>query len=343
MTPAHGGVSRSTVRLVRAIPWTTASLVVILTVALATGTLAHPPSPELLKNAGFSLEQVRAGDVWQLFTANYIVDHPNAMLSSLVLVAVMVGAYEYRYGVRWAIIVWFAGTLAATLIAVPIWHVAVVAFDGTPVSAVATAEVGSSAACWCAAGAWLGWPSVWYGRVRVLAALAIGALVTLLIVHHTFTDLEHLVAFGTGALFFGALHLRTQPRVRDIGWDTAGIGYVLSALLGLLVISLAFIAADGWLFPAQIAGGSALVGISLPMLLRDRRLQIALVLAVSLLASLAQLNVWIALVAGAAVACLWVDHRQVGRIGRAGHPGAGLSEEPQPAPNGRRGTAEVRR
>lgn len=287
-------------------PWTLSSLAAMMLAALATSTYAHPPSQALVARWGFSAQRAREGAWWPLLTANYFVDHPDALLSSLTLVALFIGLYEYRFGPWWAASVWFAGTLSASVLAVPLWWLLAMAIDVAPVSVVTAPEVGASAAAWCALGAWLGRPTTWQRRQRAVAFLAAVTLLTLLAYTQTFTSVEHLVAFMTGMLVFGRLQQRMNVPARPYSGDWQPIGRALGALTGLLIVVTALLIGPGTTATALIVVGITTIGVCLTIHRIHHRALAGIVVTVGLAAMAAVPSVSTLVVTSAAAVLLAV-------------------------------------
>ena len=228
------------------IPWTLLTMVAIVMVAVLSNTLTRPPTPEQFERWGVGLDAISSGAVWKFLPSIYLVDHPEAVLSSVTLVALFVGIYEYQMGIRWTLALWFLATPISQLVAIAGWFLASRFLDLALLSTVAQSEVGSSAACWAALAAWIGWPPAWRGW-RLAAGGAIVALLTLLLVDgRTFTDVEHLAAFATGAWLFGAAQRVASAERRPFlgSWLTAG--RLCGALAGVIALLIVLIGVGGW-------------------------------------------------------------------------------------------------
>ncbi|HMM42612.1 MAG TPA: hypothetical protein PKA95_11975, partial [Thermomicrobiales bacterium] len=128
----------------RSAPFTILSLAGILTASAAAGALTDHLSGAQIERWGFGPESLTSPRVWGLFTANYLVDKPVAIISTVVMTAVFVGWVEIRYGLLAAIVTWFTGTWAATLLAALVWWpFALLGVAGSLADAAEVAEVGS--------------------------------------------------------------------------------------------------------------------------------------------------------------------------------------------------------
>jgi hypothetical protein len=249
--------------LLTQVPWTLGALLCVLVVTVSSGTLWRPPTATQLDRYGTSAERLLHGDLWSLATSNAFVDRPPALLSTLILIAVMVGLYEYSHGTGWAAAVWFLGTAAGTLVAVPLWQLGVGMLGVRSGDHGATLDVGSSAACWCALGAWVGWPPAWRRWQRYTGWGAVLSLLLLLVAHQSYAEVEHVAAFACGACGLGLLHQRWRGRQRGstVTWLT--IGRVLVALTGLLAAVVGLMRPGGWGAAALLGGGCGLLVLAL--------------------------------------------------------------------------------
>jgi hypothetical protein len=195
--------------------------VVIVAVALANGTLGHATSQSAIDRWGVGLEALRRGRLWTMLTGNALIDHPTAIISTIVLAVVATGACELRFGTPRTIFIWFLGTWAPLLVALLLLPIAHALGDAGAVRRLMESEVGSSTATWCCAGAVLGVP--WRQRDwrRPLGVGFSLFLLALLAVRPTFTSIEHLVAYGSGmlaAVAFAGVHPKPVALARaDLG------------------------------------------------------------------------------------------------------------------------------
>ncbi len=237
------------VELAREIPWAIGSVAVIVLVAFLAGSLIHLPSDAMINRWGIGVRAIIQGKFWTIVTSNFLIDHPAAIISTVVLAIVATGVCELRFGTSRAAFAWFMGTwapliLAATLLIPTHLLNAQGATDRLMIS-----EVGSSTATWCCAGAIVGFPWLVRDWRRIVGVAAIGLLVAILFVHRTFTSIEHFTAIFTGM----ALHHAWKDRPSRLGTvtrDTAarmmsiicGVVFLIElALTGLTLSSTALL------------------------------------------------------------------------------------------------------
>lgn len=285
----------------RSAPFTILSLAGILTASAAAGALTDHLSGAQIERWGFGPESLTSPRVWGLFTANYLVDKPVAIISTVVMTAVFIGWVEIRYGLLAAIVTWFTGTWAATLLAALVWWpFALLGVAGSLADAAEVAEVGSSAATWTAVGVALGWPGAWSGGSLAGGLAATAFLSGMLAVKHTFTDVEHLAALAFGAVVLAPL---LAGRVRPVDLDPAFVTRLLVGLSGITALLTAWvIGGSGW--PVMVGTGAAL--LALAAWPGPRILTLALLAAGGAASVLATPNpATIAIVVGAAALLLW--------------------------------------
>ncbi len=236
------------------------SIGLVFAVALWTGTLDHPPTSAQFEAYGFGFESLRDGKFQGLVAGIYFVDHPAAAISSIALIGLFVGLYEYRYGLRWTIAVWFVGTLATTFLGILLVALVSFVFNIRPISAIVTYDVGASASCWCALGAIAGWPVRWRGWRLVVGVGGGLVLVALGVTGQTYTDVGHIIAFCVGVILFGALESRLKPSIRIYDGNWLTLGFLVAGLSGILVIVVAQIDEPHTIvFWLLVAGGGALI------------------------------------------------------------------------------------
>lgn len=235
-------------------PFTIAALVIVVTASAATGALTGKLSGAQVHRWGLGPKSITSFRLWGLFTANFLVDKPVAILSSVVMIALFIGWAELRYGLWAALITWFTSTWATVVLAALIWWPIALLGLARPLADVVVADVGSSAATWAALGLALGWPGAW-PAVSMLAGLAaLAFLTTLLVMKHTFTDLVHLVAFGYGALILAPLFTNWA---RPVHLAPAFITRLLVGLSGVSALLTALVV-GGSAWPVMVVAGAAL-------------------------------------------------------------------------------------
>ncbi|GEM_PF-5599912 len=239
----------------RNIPFTIVSLIMILVASTAAGVMSGPISETQTNRWGLGDESISRLRLWGLFTANYLIDKPVAIISTFVMVIVFLGWIEIRYGTMAAVATWFTGTWVATVVAAIIWWPFALLGIAQPLADVAIPEVGSSAATWTALGVVLGWPGKW-SRGSLVAGLASTTFLTaLLIDHRTFTSVEHLVAFAFGMLVVAPM---LAGCARPVYLDPAFAARFLVGLSGVTALLTAVsVGGTGW--PVMVIAGVALV------------------------------------------------------------------------------------
>lgn len=281
-------------------PFSIGSLVTLLAVCLATGALTGRLTEEQIDRWGLGPEAITSLHIWGLVTANYLVDKPVAIISTVVMVVVFLGWVEVRYGLLAAVVTWFVGTWAGTLLAALAWWPFALSGMARPLGEVAIAEVGSSAATWAALGVALGWPGAWSDGSLAGGLASTAFLLGLLAAKRTFTDVEHVAAFALGTLVLAPLF---AGRARPVDLDPAFVTRLLVGFSGITALLTAWIVGgSGW--PVMVVAGAALVVLATwPM---SRVLTLALLAAGGAACILATVNpATIAVFSGAAALLLW--------------------------------------
>ncbi len=204
----------------RQIPWAIGSVAVIVVVAFAAGSLQHLPSDALINRWGVGVRALIHFKLWTIITSNFLIDHPAAIISTVVLAIVATGVCELRFGTWRTAFAWFMGTWAPLILAIILLLPTHLLNAQGATDRLMISEVGSSTATWCCAGAIVGFPLLVRDWRRVVGLAAIGLLVAILFVHRTFTSVEHFTAIFTGM----ALHhaWQKQPsRLDSVNRDTA--------------------------------------------------------------------------------------------------------------------------
>lgn len=284
----------------RSAPFTMLSLAGVIVFSAVAGALGERLSDARTDRWGLGPESISSLHVWGLFTANYLVDKPIAIISTVVMTVVFLGWVEVRYGLLAAVVTWFAGTWAGTLLAVLAWWPFALLGIARPLADVAIAEVGSSAATWAAVGVTLGWPGAWSGGSLAGGLAATAFLVGLLAVKQTFTDVEHLAAFAFGMLVLAPL---LAGRARPVALDSTFLTRLLVGLSGITALLTAWtVGGAGW--PLMVVAGTLLVALAVwPV---SRVLTLALLAAGGAASVLATPNpAAIAVFVGAAALLLW--------------------------------------
>jgi hypothetical protein len=184
--------------VIRQLPWAIGSVAVIVVVAFGTGSLKHPPSDALVNRWGVGASALAQGKLWTIVTSNFLIDHPAAIISTVVLAIVATGVCELLYGTWRAAFAWFMGTWAPLILAIILLLPAHLMYARGTVDRLTLSEVGSSTATWCCAGAIVGFPWLVRGWRRFVGLAAIALLIAILFVHRTFTSVEHFTAIFTG-------------------------------------------------------------------------------------------------------------------------------------------------
>jgi hypothetical protein len=305
-------------RLAANAPWTVATVVAVILASLLSGALHGALAHSIIHHWGFGVDTFTHGYLRGVVTSNYLVDHPAAILSTVAMIVLFVGAIELRYGSMAAISVWFLATWVATGIGIVVWLPLSLAGTARPVAEVAAAEVGSSAATWCAFGVVLGYPAVWTGLWRVAGIAAGALLIGELVVLRTFTSVEHLAAFGFGTLILSRVFV---GRVRPISGSPRALSRLLTALAGFMTILTIPLPESHLFLPLMALFGTVLIAGAVVVAVPDTLL-LALLIPAALLTLMNVPNIATALVYAAAIAWplrdrihLWaspaVQHRRV--------------------------------
>ncbi len=180
------------------IPWALLSVTVIVIASAAAGLFEHYPSDSILRHWGIGIRGLLHGKIWTIITSNFLIDHPVAIISTVVLSILATGACELRFGTWRTILIWFTGTWAPLVVAaLGLIPAHLLHAQGT-VDRLMISEVGSSTATWCCVGAIAGVPFFVKGW-RLFAGLsALLLLLAILVLTRTFTDIEHITALLSG-------------------------------------------------------------------------------------------------------------------------------------------------
>ncbi len=180
------------------IPWALLSVTAIVVVSAVVGLFEHYPSDVILSRWGIGIRGMLHGKIWTIITSNFLIDHPVAIVSTVVLSILATGGCELRFGTWRTILIWFTGTWAPLVVAaVGLIPAHLMHAQGT-VDRLMISEVGSSTATWCCVGAIAGVPLFVRGW-RLFAGLsALLLLLAILALTRTFTDIEHITALLSG-------------------------------------------------------------------------------------------------------------------------------------------------
>jgi len=246
--------------VVRLIPWAAGSVAVIIIVAFTNGSLTRLTTDPQINRWGIGVRALLHGKLWTIVTSNFLIDHPTAIISTVVLSIVATGVCELRFGTWRTAFAWFMGTWAPLVLAVILLLPAHLLHDQGLINRLMISEVGSSTATWCCAGAIVGFPLLVRDWRRVVGFAALGLLVAILFVHPTFTSLEHFSAIGTGM----ALHhaWQKQPsRLGTVSRDTAL--RLMSVICGAVFLIELELTGFWWGSSVLLPIGIALIGVSI--------------------------------------------------------------------------------
>lgn len=208
---AGGRAARAVVGLLRRVPFTVALLGLILVCALVTGTHRRATDGSaLLHQVGYGLPALREGRPWTLLTGIFFGLFPLMLVGIAWIVALFVGAYEFRSGTRRAAIVFFVTQIGGAFLAAVavVWPLTATGWSWARHLAAAR-DVGASAGAYgCAAALTASLPRNLRtpARVALLVFLALQLAVT-----HRIWDIEHLLAAFLG-LGLGVLLLTDEER-----------------------------------------------------------------------------------------------------------------------------------
>ncbi|HVX30382.1 MAG TPA: hypothetical protein VHA53_07875 [Nitrolancea sp.] len=246
--------------VVRLIPWTTISVVLIIIVACVNGTLHRYPSDTQLARWGTGLQALRDGRIWTIITTNFLIDHPVAIISTIVLSIVATGSCELYYGTANTIFAWFVGAWLPLLLAAVLLLPAHVWRMQATIDRLMAPEVGSSTATWCCAGAVVGFPLVVHGWRRLAGSGALVVLLAILAYRPDYASLEHLSAFAVGM----ALYHLWRGRPSRIGRLTrARAARLMSIVCGAVFLVELVVTGVRWESIALLPLGLALLLTSL--------------------------------------------------------------------------------
>ncbi len=186
--------------IAKQIPWSLLSVTAIVIFSASAGLFDHYPSDSLLNLWGVGLRGLVHGKIWTVVTSNFLIDHPVAIVSTVVLSIVATGACELRFGSWRTILVWFMGTWTPLVVAAFLLIPAHLTHATGTIDRLTISEVGSSTATWCCVGAIVGVPFLVRGWRLFVGLSAVLLLVTILVITRTFTDIEHITALVSGML-----------------------------------------------------------------------------------------------------------------------------------------------
>lgn len=215
------------IALTRQIPWAISSVVVMIVIAFVTGSLKRLPSDAMINRWGIGVRALMHGKLWTIVTSNFLIDHPAAIISTVVLAIVATGVCELRFGTVRTAFAWFLGTWAPLILAAILLIPTHLLHAQGATDRLMISEVGSSTATWCCAGAIVGFPWLVRDWRRVVGIAAVGLLIAILYVHRTFTSIEHFTAIFSGM----ALHHAWKDRPSRLGTITRDTGARLMAII----------------------------------------------------------------------------------------------------------------
>lgn len=245
-TTTEGSPHASRLRVLRRLPFTTLMILAVLAVSTVAGLLSHPISEAQLDRYGFGLTDLRDGALWRLLTAPFLILKPYMALTIAAILLFFVGTCELVLRTRRTLIVFglahATGYIGALLLLSGLGRAGVEA----AARLASHRDVGASNGAFGAAGALLVFlpPSMRNTGLVLIGGYLLGALV----VEQQIWDVQHSLAFATGALL-GALFLRRdrglrpglsptvtvlhRQRARLMAWMVGGMGTVnvLAAIL----------------------------------------------------------------------------------------------------------------
>ncbi|WP_147455167.1 hypothetical protein [Saccharothrix australiensis] len=250
--------------VVRRLPFTTAVVVVMLVVGVATGALwsaaaDRPWYPEV----AFGVPSLAEGRWWTPVTGSFLAVVPAAYVPMAGTFALFVGAAEWVRGTRYAAVVAVAGQLGAVLLSAAL--LAVLRWTGWDWAerTAGTLDVGFSAgSLWVAALLSASAPPPWRSRVRLgLALYVVGSFAFV----GTLSDWEHLVAGVAG------LVVARSPRDRVPRREAVPVAVAVPVLVVAVGVGLSvFLPSAGPLGdtsrPATLAIAIPLVLLAAPLL-----------------------------------------------------------------------------
>ena len=102
--------------LVRRVPFAIALTLAIILAGLWSGSWAHPIDPAFIARWGFGFPDFADGHIWSLFTQVFFTDRPFMFWGIVPFAAIVIGTYEWTFGSRRALIVFWVGNLLGSLI-----------------------------------------------------------------------------------------------------------------------------------------------------------------------------------------------------------------------------------
>jgi lysylphosphatidylglycerol synthetase-like protein (DUF2156 family) len=192
-------VLRHASRLARRAPFTVLVLVLLWSLAAATGSFVAGPHLGQLDAVSGRLDHLVQGRWWTLFSSLFFGTNPGAYFLSTVLIIALVGLLEIRAGTVRTMLVFFGGQLAAVTVFALVTQLARYGGDGwlgPMVDAVQLGPYPAVAACGTVAASFAG--ALWRRRLRI----GIFAVATMLVLYigHAETILT-LIGALAGLLF----------------------------------------------------------------------------------------------------------------------------------------------
>ncbi|MFP3578365.1 DUF2156 domain-containing protein [Arthrobacter sp. SIMBA_036] len=170
-------------RHLRKSPFTLLVLVVFVSVSLAAGTFFAGPPESWLPFAGATLEGLKAGQWWAIWTSLFFTTNPLAYVTSILMILFLLSLAERRFGALKTAAIFLGSQFACVSAFLMITQVAVYADDGWLSRMADTALIGPYGAILATTLAASGlFSTLWQRRLRT-AVLALSILLVLYVGH----------------------------------------------------------------------------------------------------------------------------------------------------------------
>lgn len=205
----------------RSTPLTLAVLVIFLGVGAATASFLSGPPASILNHAGVSLQGLKAGEWWSIWTSLFFATNPVAYLTAGLMVLFLLGLAERQLGTMGAMLAFFGGQFVCVTSFLLVTQLARYGDDGWLGTMTETRLIGPYAALVAAGLAASGrLPTLWQRRLRALVLSV--ALLLVLYIGHPETVMGLLGALtGLAAGWWiqsdhGTLHLAHRSTGREV-------------------------------------------------------------------------------------------------------------------------------
>ncbi|MFJ5955068.1 bifunctional lysylphosphatidylglycerol flippase/synthetase MprF [Paenarthrobacter sp. NPDC092416] len=174
---------RQTRRHLKSTPFTLLVLAAFVATSVLTGSFFAGPPEHMLPVAGVSMDGLKSGDWWSIWTSLFFTTNPLAFLTAALMILFMLGLAERHFGLRRTALVFFGSQFACVSAFLLVTQVARFADDGWLSKMVDTRLIGPYGAVIATALAASGvLPTLWQRRLRTVT-ISLSLLLVLYIGH----------------------------------------------------------------------------------------------------------------------------------------------------------------